>query len=150
VAHVGVVGLGFVPRQRAHEALSHDQRCIDQRGEHPEQQGRVVRVIAGPFDAVVDAVDAVGRGKRLLPRTEDDLVHRPQCAQQPPPALVAVIAVVGDSRRYNRVGDLQQQRPAAAQQQHALAVHATHRAIRRERQQLCDFGLVGEFDNHTH
>ena len=110
---------------------------------HPQQQRRIVGVVrragaeraAGALQpaahARVDALDAAHRRQRLGGAAEDDRQGQLERAHQPLQRLLLEAAVLGDAGGDQRMGDLQEQGPAAAEQQHRLAVDAAGDAVGR-------------------
>ena len=131
--------------QRPEKALEGDQRAVDQRRMHPQQQRRIVGVVrrpgaegaAGalqsPADARVHALDAAHRRQRLGGATEHDRQGQLERSNQPLQRLLLEAAVLGDAGGDQRMGHLQEQRPAAAEQQDRLAVHPPGDAVGREK-----------------
>jgi hypothetical protein len=112
------------------------ERGVHKRGVHPCQELWVVGVVWGPprvapgtllrdaLDALVPRPDAP-RGLLSGPHVaEDDLRGQVDRAGQAPPGILAVLRVVRDAGRHQRMRDLQDQCGSAAGKQHALAVDA--------------------------
>ncbi|HZO34125.1 MAG TPA: hypothetical protein VFB17_03510 [Gaiellaceae bacterium] len=69
----------------------------------------------------------------LRPRPERDQVERAQGAAEPPPQVVAVVGMLGDSDRDERMRDLQQHGGAAAEERrHGRVADAADHALGRE------------------
>jgi hypothetical protein len=71
----------------------------------------------------VNPLDLAHRGERARRVGEDDLERQIERSPETLDRLAAKIAVIGHARRHQRVGDLHEDRGAAAEQRHRLAVH---------------------------
>ena len=111
----------------------------------PGEQGRVVGRVARPFgedalprpqlavDAVVDAVDGPSGPLHLVGRAKREGEHRPQRPVEPlepAPSLGEKAAVLGHALSDQRVGELEQDRPSPAGEEHHLAVKLPRHAVR--------------------
>ena len=145
-AGLHAVPVGLLGRHRSHEEAVRQQERLDQGGVDPGEQVRIVSAVGGTpvgpveatVDAVVDGIDPRGRGRGLRLRAERQREHggqRPVQPPEPPPAVGGEPAVLGHSARHLRVGDLQQDSPAPAGQEHPFPVDPPGDAPRGDR--LC-------------
>ena len=145
------VGVALVGAEPPHVLGVDEQRGVDDRGEDPQQQLRVVgrvgragREVARRLgelaaDAAVHGADAPGQAVGRGARAEGDRVHDLGGAGQALVGLVERAGVREEAGEGHRVGRLQQQRARAGEADHELAVDpADHRVV----------GEVGRVGNH--
>ena len=111
---------------------------------HPQQQPRIVGIVSRPAP---ERSDGLARARRARGRAPLDLLHggerfggaaehHRQCqVERAPQALQRLVleaAVRGDAGGDQRMGDLQQQRAPAGEQQHGFAIDAPAQALRTE------------------
>ena len=117
---------------------------MHERRVHPHAQVGRARVVrraggeapgglgGGPADQAVHVAQLAGGVLRERGRAEHDLRGHVERPVEPRPRLVAVVRVLRDPCGHERVGELEDDRRAAAEQQHALAVHPPGDAVRTE------------------
>jgi len=120
------------------EVLVGAERGVDEGRVHPEQEPGVEGVVGrarrvrphrasqAAVDPGVQRVDRSRARGAALRRTEDQRQHRVEGAAQPAQRIFSEARVVGDARRHQGVGELEEQRARAGQQQHPLAIHPPH------------------------
>ncbi len=136
------VGVALLVAQPPHVLVVDQQRRVDDRGEDPQQQHRVVggvrragREAPGGLGqlaahAAVHGADAPGQAVGLGARAERDRVHHLGGAGQPLVGLVERAGVGEEAREGDRMGRLEQQRPRARHADRELAMDpADHRGI---------------------
>ena len=131
-------------RERADEPFVGQQRAVRECRVHPEQQLRLVRVVrrprrkrtdAGlepPAHAGVDALDCADGGDRIRRVGEDQRQHEVEGAPEAFERALAEAAVRGDAGRDQRVGNLQEERASAADEERRFAVDAPRDAVAGE------------------
>jgi hypothetical protein len=80
-------------------------------------------------------VNGIQRGRRLFgrrPIAVHDPKHGIHGAPETPERMREEIAVIGDARRYQRMRELEEERPLSAEEQHRLAVDAAEDAVARK------------------
>src|SRR5439155_5025648 len=132
-------------RQRAHETRVDSEARLDQRGVDPEAEPGVERIVRGarrePTDRLpqaavnppVDGVHPLDGDPRPLLAAEHERVAGVERAPEAPPRIRHEATMVSHARRHQRMGDLEQEGPARAQEEDGLAVDRPDRAARRER-----------------
>ena len=118
-------------RQWLDERVIGDHRRVDERGVDPQRQVGIARgvrdragrhdgrgVAHGPGDAPVQPAQSGDLGPRRRPRPVDDREVAPERAGQPSPRVGPEVAVLVDAFGDERMGDLEEQRARAADQDH--------------------------------
>ena len=87
------------------------------------------------LDAVVDDIDGSGSRGHFLVGAEGEGEHGPHRLSQAgeaAPGMGAKRTVVRDGRRYQGVGELQEDRPRPTEEHHDLGIHLPDDALRAE------------------
>ena len=121
-----VVARPVVARQRLQPRVVRGDRRVDERRVDPQRQVRVEGAVVARAPTTIAAVElrqAADLGPRPPGRPVHDPEVRAQGAREGAHGSAPEVRVLGDARRDEGMGDLQEQRPRpGAEQEHRLAV----------------------------